>query len=596
METPADQQATATGTGDPSPARGYARLMGAIADRRCVLLDGATGTELIKVTGRQPEDDDHLWGLTALLDAPQDVVRVHRSYVDVGCDVISTSTWGLPTALRDGGARLSEIAGPVHWMDLARRAVQLARQAAQEAGRADEVAVAFSLNGDIDTADPGETVRLLGRALRDAAPDVILLETLSLVHDTTYATVQALLETGIPVWLSFRRCRHGVCGVYGEHWGGPEGDAFGRAARRFEDMGVDALAINCIPPDHVAGMLSWLRDFTDLPLGVYPNLGYLSEGGWRQQPGVDGGEYAELALELARRGRPDRRWLLRCAPRASAQAARRRAHRHRCPVTAMSGSAPPPGRDRQRARHSAPPPLADARGHAMFPLDLPELIVDPGVYVPDQASMLTWKYLQREAIGRPTSAAWTSARAPGLLTVGPGAQRRRPRPRDRCRRPPRSRTRSTNAFRNGVADRVTAATQDLYPWVPEERYDVIVASLHQTPADPAAQAIEPPADRLLGPQHARSPARPAARGAGRRWNRVPCAAVDNRTAPHGLSCCRALGLEARVVDFSFLEADDPGSSMRQQMARVEAHSDAYHLSFGETDVLVAYLLEITRKR
>jgi hypothetical protein len=56
--------------------------------------------------------------------------------------------------------------------------------------------------------------------------------------------------------------------VYGEHWGGPEGDAFGRAARRFEEMGVGALAINCIPPDHVAGMLSWLRDFTDLPLGV----------------------------------------------------------------------------------------------------------------------------------------------------------------------------------------------------------------------------------------------------------------------------------------------------------------------------------------
>ncbi len=78
------------------------------------------------------------------------------------------------------------------------------------------------------------------------------------------------------MWLSFRRCRQGVCGVYGEHWGGPEGDAFGRAARRFEEMGVGALAINCIPPDHVAGMLSWLRDFTDLPLGVYPNLGYLS--------------------------------------------------------------------------------------------------------------------------------------------------------------------------------------------------------------------------------------------------------------------------------------------------------------------------------
>ena len=73
------------------------------------------------------------------------------------------------------------------------------------------------------------------------------------MRDSTYATVEALLATGLPVWLSFRRCRHGVCGVYGQHWGGPEGDAFGRAARRFEELGVGALLVNCIPPDHVDG-------------------------------------------------------------------------------------------------------------------------------------------------------------------------------------------------------------------------------------------------------------------------------------------------------------------------------------------------------
>ena len=156
--------------------------------------------------------------------------------------------------------------------------------------------MAFSLNGDVDTPDGRETIHLLSRAFEEEPPDLILLETLSLVRTSTYATVEALLDTGIPVWLSFRRCRHGVCGVYGEHWGGPEGDAFGRAARRFEEMGVGALAINCIPPDHVAGMLSWLRDFTDLPLGVYPNLGYLSAAGWREERGVAGSEYAQLAL------------------------------------------------------------------------------------------------------------------------------------------------------------------------------------------------------------------------------------------------------------------------------------------------------------
>ena len=45
----------------------------------------------------------------------------------------------------------------------------------------------------------------------------------------------------------------------------------------------------------------------------------------------------------------------------------------------------------------------------------------------------------------------------------------------------------TNAFRNGVADRISAAAVDLFPWVPEERYDVIVASLYQMPVDPFEQ-------------------------------------------------------------------------------------------------------------
>ena len=205
-----------------SPGDRYARLAQLIATDRCVLLDGAVGTELIEVGGQRPEVEEHLWGMTAILDSPAEVKAVHRRYVDVGCDVISTNTWGLPTALRDGGPQLWESSGPVHWMDVARNGVRVARAAAAESGRGDEVAVAFSINGDVDTPDGRETIRLLTRAFEEERPDLILLETLSLVRSSTYATVEALLDSGLPVWLSFRRCRHGVCGVYGEHWGGPD--------------------------------------------------------------------------------------------------------------------------------------------------------------------------------------------------------------------------------------------------------------------------------------------------------------------------------------------------------------------------------------
>ena len=164
QEAHADRADTAQAADRPQAVTRYGRLMGLIATDRCVLLDGATGTELIGVSGQRPEVEEHLWGLTALLDSPDDVLAVHRRYVETGCDVISTNTWGLPTALRRGGVELMDSSEPVHWMDVARRAVRLARTAARDAGREDEVAVAFSINGDVDTPDGRETIRLLARA------------------------------------------------------------------------------------------------------------------------------------------------------------------------------------------------------------------------------------------------------------------------------------------------------------------------------------------------------------------------------------------------------------------------------------------------
>jgi S-methylmethionine-dependent homocysteine/selenocysteine methylase/SAM-dependent methyltransferase len=572
---------------------GYERVRRMIARDECVILDGAMGSELIKVRGSVPGESEHeaeqLWGLTALLDAPQDVAKVHRAYIDVGCDVVCTNTWGLATALRDGGTRFSEGSEPVHWMDLTRRAVALAREAARSADREDEVAIAFSLNGDVDTSDGRETIRLLARSFSEEPPDLILLETLSLVRSSTYATVEALLETGIPLWLSFRRCRHGVCGVYGEHWGGPEGDAFGRAARRFEEMGVGALAINCIPPDHVAGMLSWLRDFTDMPLGVYPNLGYLSQNGWREETGVAGHEYAELAARWRTEGAQIIGGCCGVRPE-HLQAAR----------AALVGSKPGHARPEPKPEDNGAGELVhataawtDSRGRVLFPLDVPDLTIDPGVFVPTQGSFLTWKYLYREGIGAHQRCLDVGCGS-GLLTVALARNGAAHVHAIDVEEAAVSNT-LTNAFRNGVADRVTAAARDLYPWVPEERYDVIVASLFQTPVDPFEQTTtHRPLDY---------------------WGRnlldhlirlLPEALADDGTAyvlqlsvigfKRTAELLERLGYSARVVDFSFFEFSDLFKGKRDQISRVEAQSDAYHLTFGDTDVTVAYLLEITRDR
>jgi S-methylmethionine-dependent homocysteine/selenocysteine methylase/SAM-dependent methyltransferase len=583
--------ASAVALNTDRPEDRYARLMRMVATDRCVILDGANGTELIDVGGERPEVEEHLWGLTAIVDAPAQVKAVHRRYVDVGCDVISTNTWGLPTALRDGGASVFESAAPVHWMDVARRAVALARRAAEEGGRGEEVAVAFSINGDVDTPDGRETIRLLARAFEEDRPDLILLETLSLVHSSTYATVEALLETGLPVWLSFRRCRHGVCGVYGEHWGGPEGDAFGRAARRFEEMGVGALAINCLPPDHVTGMISWLRDFTDLPLGVYPNLGYLSAAGWRHETSIGGAQYGQLAL----RWREEGAQLIGgcCGVGPDHLAAARTTLSNTKPGHARPAALPNEADALQVAGARTPAPWSDARGRQVFPLDFPDIVCEPGVFVPTQGSLMVWKYLFREGVGAHQRCLDIGCGS-GLLTIQlarNGADHVHAIDIDEAA----VKNTLTNAFRNGVADRVSAAAQDLYPWVPEERYDLIVASLFQLPVDPFEQVTtHRPLDY---------------------WGRslidhlfrlLPEALADDGTAyilqlsiigeRRTIQLLERLGYQARVADFGFFELGGLFNEKRDQIKRVEELSDAYHLTLGSSEVMVAYLLEVTKKQ
>lgn|GEM_PF-130371 len=577
----------ASGAGEPRSA--YERIQRLIVTDKCVMLDGGTATELEEVAEDRPELEERLWGTSALVNQPDAVAKVHRSYVDVGCDVISTDTWGLPSALRSDRPALWDSTRPIHWMDIARKGVRLARRSVDEAGRTGETAVAFSINGDVDTPEGHETVRLLSRVFEEDPPDLVLLETLSLVRSSTYSTVESLLATGIPVWISFRRCREGVCGVYGEHWGGPEGDAFGRAARRFEEMGVGALLLNCIPPDHVTGMLSWLRDFTDMPLGVYPNLGYFTNAGWRFESAITGEKYAEMALAWREEGAQIIGGCCGVGPEHIAAAR-----------DALADTKP--GHERPELLdengmngngvHTHGERWTDARGHSLFPLEFPDILVEDGVFVPTQGSFLVWKYLFSERIGSHARCLDIGS-GTGLLAVQlalNGAAHVHAIDIDKQAVD----NTLTNAFRNGVADRVSAARVDLYPWLPEERYDVIVASLYQMPVDPFEQVVtHRPLDY---------------------WGRnlidhlielLPQALADDGVAyimqlsiigqERTAELIDKVGFQARVVDYTFFQFHDLFKEKQDQIERVEQLSDAYHLNLGDEEIMVAYLLEVTRK-
>ena len=151
-----------------------------------------------------------------------------------------------------------------------------------------------------------------------------------------------------------------------------------------------------------------------------------------------------------------------------------------------------------------------------------------------------------------------------------------------------------NAFRNGVSDRVSGDTVDLFQWEPAERFDLIAASLYQMPVDP----YEEPSghrpldfwgrnlfDRFLAllPELLTE--------TGRALVLQLSILGQVRTA----ELLASHGLEARVVDYSFFPFGEVFESNAPQIARVEELSDAHHLAVGGDNVMIAYLLEVARK-
>src|SRR2546423_15591411 len=109
----------------------------------------------------------------ALLNAPDAVMRVPRGYAEVGCDVISTNPWGIQSAMN--GEHGPAGAPSADWMQLARRAIGLARRATAEVGRSGDTAGGLSPSRRVPHPPGLQPLELLRRPFGEEPPDFGLL-------------------------------------------------------------------------------------------------------------------------------------------------------------------------------------------------------------------------------------------------------------------------------------------------------------------------------------------------------------------------------------------------------------------------------------
>lgn len=256
----------------------YGPIRERLAARQPVILDGAIGTEILR--------RDVTWADHQNLARPDVIRTLHADYVRAGADVISTNTFQLSRRsllnhFRDA-AHMARIGAP----DLASRpeaslraAVLLAQEARERAGADRPIAIAGAITTlewcfrpDLapDAEHAAAEYRELTGILADAGCDLILLETVNSVAEAVVAA-EAAGQVGIPIWVSFVPDEQGLLFT---------GETMQDAAAALAPLAVDAILLNCAPPDDCAAGLRELQPHATVATGAYPHVGRFDPPEW----------------------------------------------------------------------------------------------------------------------------------------------------------------------------------------------------------------------------------------------------------------------------------------------------------------------------
>ena len=235
-----------------------------------VVFDGATGTNLqLRHLGPDDFGGPALEGCNeVLVDTRPDVVAdLHRSFLDVGCDVVETDSFGsLPWVLAEYGLE-------ARTKDLAKKAASIAREVAATgkwvAGSLGPGTKIASL-GQITFSEQRDGYQLAAEGLLEGGADLLIIETVQDLLQAKAAIIgcrRAMADAGRQVPLQVQV----TIETTGRMLMGTE---IGAALTTIEALHPDVIGLNCATgPAEMSEHLRYLSQHSLVPLAVLPNAG-----------------------------------------------------------------------------------------------------------------------------------------------------------------------------------------------------------------------------------------------------------------------------------------------------------------------------------
>ncbi len=219
-----------------------------------VYFDGGTGTVLQSMglpSGYSPER----WNI----EQPEKIIALHRAYLEAGCHIIKTNTFGL------NREKFPDYAA------LIAAGIACAKEAVK--GR-EEAYIAFDMGPTGRLLEPlgdlpfEEAVSIFADNVKTAAAcgaDLVLIETMNDSYETKAAVLAAKENCDLPVFVT------NVYDAGGKLMTGADPKAM---IALLESLGVDALGMNCsLGPDKMLDLMDTFREYASVPVIVNPNAG-----------------------------------------------------------------------------------------------------------------------------------------------------------------------------------------------------------------------------------------------------------------------------------------------------------------------------------